>query len=88
MLTGAFQRNTTRGEFFETPAVVSLSREPSELVRGTTTAFEQRALFASEYVFRCGANEEDIKLVLVSESGCLKVDSIEPCTADRGDTGS
>ena len=77
LTTASFRRRTGEREFSALAAQSPLSRQSSELIEGFLKFADDRGLYVSECVFQCGRDGERVTLVLVTESGRLKVDRIE-----------
>lgn len=78
LTTASFRKRTGEREFAAVAAKSPLSRDWCELIEGTLNFSDDRGLFVSHCVFRCGKDGSRVRLVLVTESGRLKVDDIEP----------
>jgi len=81
MMTSGFQGRMDGPEsraFFEGSP---MRRTPCELVEGSLSFLDDQGRFVSEYCYRCGPADDQpafFKLVVVTETGRLKVDRIEP----------
>jgi hypothetical protein len=84
--TADFQRRTGLHEFSGVAKQSALGRPPIELVEGVMSFSDGRVQFVSEYVFRCGPEGDRVALILVTESGRLRVDRIEPKEPTRAST--
>jgi hypothetical protein len=78
------ERTTGHGRYFGlnwSP----LARRSSELVEGVLGFSDERGRFVSRYTFRCGGGDR-VSLYLVTESGRLKVERVEPEESVGGDS--
>ena len=78
LTTTGFRKRTGLHEFSAFAGRSPLGRQPSELVSGVLSFSDGRGQFVSEYVFRTSPAGDRVALILVTESGQLKVDRIEP----------
>ena len=76
MTTTGFRRRINAANFVDLMKQSPLIKDTSDTIVGTMSFDASRTRFVSEYVLRCGPDEDLVAVIIVTESGVLKVDVI------------